>query len=226
MTDLRSALARVAGPVPAGVDPGTVDADLARGRRALRRRRTAAGAGALVLVTAAAGVVRTAGPSGSPDRLAASPSAPAAVVTTPPVETTPAQVARAVRLVAFTGAQPSGYEVAYLPAGWEVQGADPFAMVIAPTGFADQHPHSFSGKLVVMLRSSSDAGVPAGKPIRVGKGTGWLNEQEPTSVLTYRDTRGHWVQVQVPPSLGWTDAEIGRFGAGVVVTGSAQAGVG
>ncbi|HVF03902.1 MAG TPA: hypothetical protein VNA20_03600 [Frankiaceae bacterium] len=227
MTDLRTALARAAGDGAA--DRYDVEADLARGRRALRRQRTARGAGTLVLVTAAAGVVRVAAPDADPPRAAApSPSpvpsvvSPSAGVTTPP----PATRLPRVRLVAYTGRQPSGYQVAYLPDGWEVQGADPFAMTIADKDDPDRHPASFEGKLVVMLRSSSDTGRPVGKAIPVGKGTGYLNRQEDTAVLTYRDERGHWVQVQVPPVLGWSDAEIAKFGAGVVVTRNAQPGVG
>ncbi|HEX8002974.1 MAG TPA: hypothetical protein VF519_09805 [Mycobacteriales bacterium] len=224
MTDLRSTLSRVAGdPLP---DARAVDEDLARGRRALRHRRTAQGAGALVLVTAAAGVAVTSRGPGAP-RVTAAPTA-TLPSTAPPTTTAPTRSVDGVRLVAFKGSQPSGYEVAYVPQGWEIQAAYPVAMVIAPIGFKDQEQYSFEGKLVVMLRSASDTGEPVGDPIRVGHGTGFLNRQAGLGilVLTYRDTKGHWVQVQVPPSLHWSDDEIGRFAAGVVVTSDAQAGLG
>jgi hypothetical protein len=226
VTDLRSALSRVAPPVAA--DPRAADADLARGRSALRRRRTARGAGALVLVTAAAGVVRNAGPVA--DRApSAAPTTAAPATTTPgPAPTTPTVSAAGVRLVAFNGSQPSGYQVAYVPKGWEIQAAYPLAMVIAPIGFPDREQYSFEGKLVVMLRSSSDTGDPAGTPVKVGKGTGYANHNAGggVTVLTYRDTRGNWVQVQAPSTLGWSDAELARFAEGVVVTGNAVAGLG
>jgi hypothetical protein len=131
-----------------------------------------------------------------------------------------------VRLVAFGGSQPSGYRVAYLPAGWEIQGADPFAMTIARIGDPDRHPGSFTGKLVVMLRSSDATGTPPGDPVRVGGRTGYLSHDEETAALTYQDARGHWVVVQVPPSLKWTDEQIARFGSGVEVTRDAEPGVG
>jgi len=224
MTDLRSVLARAAEPVP--VDAHTVDADLARGRRALRHRRTAGGAGALVLVTVAAGVAATAGSPDTPQRVTVAPTtAPPTVAPTTPVPTRTATV-RAIRLVTFTGSQPSGYKVAYVPSGWEIQAAYPAAMVIAPVGFPDQEQYSFEGKLVVMLRSASDTGQPTGEPIPVGKGTGYLRHEGDLSILTYQDAQKHWVQLQVPASLGWSNTELGTFASGVVVTGNAVAGVG
>jgi hypothetical protein len=237
VTDLRTALARVAGPDGAGPDgagpdPHVVDSDVVRGRRALRRRRTARGAGALVLVTAAAGVVRAAGPADEPSRTVAPPPAtlvePSAAPSSLPASTPPATRAPGVKLVAFTGRQPSGYTVEYVPSGWEIQGANAFALVIAPKGFPDQHPDSFEGKIVVMLRSRDDTGEPVGTPVKVGTGTGYVNRAEESfaTVLTYRDTRGNWVQVQVPPSLRWNDQQVARFGEGVTVTRHAEPGRG
>ncbi|HUP99261.1 MAG TPA: hypothetical protein VM093_02260, partial [Aeromicrobium sp.] len=130
--------------------------------------------------------------------------------------------AQAVRLVAYSGKQPSGYRVAYLPAGWEIQGADPFAMTIAPYDFPDQQPASFVGKLVVMSQSSDATGTPGGTPRPVGKRTGYVLHTEGIVVCTFQDTTGTWIQLQVPPSLRWTDDDVVRFAEGVEVTGDQQ----
>ncbi|MFN2625693.1 MAG: hypothetical protein ABR520_06360 [Mycobacteriales bacterium] len=221
MTEIRDLLARAADPVV--VSAATVDADISRARRALQHRRARRTAGSLLVVGAAGGaltLVRSDTPATrEPD---------VAVARTPVVSRAPKPVAtlRTTLLVAYTGAQPSGYRVKSVPQGWEIQGADPFAMTIAPVGFADQQPASFVGKLVVMLRSADDNGPPQGKPVKVGERTGYVSHAEQTAVLTYQDARGHWIQVQVPPSLHWTDEQIASFGAGVEITRDANPGRG
>jgi hypothetical protein len=115
---------------------------------------------------------------------------------------------------------PAGYEVAALPEGWEIQGATPSHMTIAPEGFGSQDPSDFVGKLVVMLRSVDDVGTPAGDPVPVGDGTGYLNAGDIGDVLTFEQA-GNDVQVQVPPSLGWSVDDIVEFALGVQVTSDA-----
>jgi hypothetical protein len=228
MTDVRTLLSQAAGT--ADVTDDTVAADLVRARRGLRRRTALRVTGSVVTGTAlvaAVVVVRSGAESRRP--VAEPPHRP--VVTTPaaPRTTTsaPATNLRAVTLVAYTGRQPSGYEVAYVPKGWEVQGANEFRLTIAPIGTTDTHPDAFEGKLVVLLRSKDDTGPPIGTPIPVGNGTGYLNRTDPaTAVLMFQDSAKHWVLVQVPRVLGWSDRDIARFGAGVEVTHDAQAGVG
>jgi hypothetical protein len=99
-------------------------------------------------------------------------------------------------------------------------------MTIAPKGFADQQPDSFVGKLLVMLQSSDAPATPEGTPRPVGKGTGYLFHTEGIVVLTYQDSAKHWIQLQVPPTLHWSDDDIAAFGAGVEVTKDAVAGRG
>lgn len=125
-----------------------------------------------------------------------------------------------MQLAAYQGQQPSGYEVAALPAGWEVQGATPSHMTIAPEGLSDQDPSNFVGKLIVMLRSVDDFGTPAGDPVPVGDGTGYLNPGDIGAVLTF-EQGGNDLQVQVPPSLGWSVDDIVEFALGVQVTSDA-----
>ena len=222
MNDIKAMLDRAAGDLP--MSPGAPDDDVLRGRRALRRHRARLLAPPLVLATLGATAISLGQPPDGP------PPSQHAVVRSPmpvqsPPSTAPATMP-AVRLVAYTGDQPSGYRVAYVPDGWEIQGADPFAMTIAPVGFADQQPASFVGKLIVMLQSRDATGTPAGTPVAVGSGTGYLHHTEGIVVLTYQDSAKHWIQLQVPPSLRWTDEEITTFGAGVEITGDAEPGRG
>ncbi|MDQ1713472.1 MAG: hypothetical protein QOE45_2922 [Frankiaceae bacterium] len=218
MTDVRTMLSHAA--APAEVTEETVAADLARGRRGVRRRAARRAAGSLVtaaVVVAGVGVARSE-PTHRP--------APNATVAAPTPKASPTRLA-ARTLVAYTGAQPSGYRVAYVPKGWEIQGANELRMTIAPIGTTDRDPDAFEGKLVVMLQSSSATGQPAGTPVKVGNGTGYLNRAEaPTAVLTFQDSKRHWVVVQVPSLLGWSDGEIARFGAGVEITRNAAPGLG
>src|SRR5207302_1273442 len=93
-------------------------------------------------------------PASHPVAAASSPvsSHPKATATPAPV-TTPAIEVHAIKLVKWEGTQPPGYQVAWMPKGWVVQGSTPFALTIAPPGDKDKSPDSFVGKLVVMLQS-------------------------------------------------------------------------
>jgi hypothetical protein len=80
----------------------------------------------------------------------------------PPAATSP-RVAAGIKLVAYTGAQPPGYTVQVIPAGWVIQGSNPFALVIAPANAASKDPDAWIGKLVVTQEAfdatgSGDAG--------------------------------------------------------------------
>ena len=46
------------------------------------------------------------------------------------------------------------------PAGWEVQGANAYAVTIAPVGFPDQEPLSFIGKLVILFDGNTLERLP------------------------------------------------------------------
>jgi hypothetical protein len=215
MTDLQTLLLDAGRP---GADPPAhvVDDDLARGRRALVRQRLRRGGTRSLLVAAAAVgsllVVQTQGPSQSPEH-AAGPSAPGST--------------SSVKLVAYTGSQPQGYTVGSVPDGWEIQGVDNYALVIAAVGNPDRQLDSFAGKLVVMLLSK-DASIPTtGTRVAVGSTTGIVSHVDPaTAQLFFTDAAGHVLDIQVPAALNWTDAQIGQFGAVVHANASAQAGVG
>src|SRR6185503_4736720 len=71
----------------------------------------------------------------------------------------PDKQARQIKLVAWVGTQPPGYQVAWMPKGWVVQGSTPFSLVIAAPNDKDKSPDSYLGKLVFMLQSR-DATAP------------------------------------------------------------------
>jgi hypothetical protein len=213
MTDLQALLLDAGRP---GAEPSAhvVDDDLARGRRALARRRLRRGGTRSVLAAAAAVgtlfVVQAQGVSPSPTHTA-----------TRSVPTS------SIKLVAYTGTQPEGYTVDSVPAGWEIQGVNNYALTIAAVGDPDRQVDSFAGKLVVMLLSKDGSIPTTGSRVAVGSGYGVVSHFDlSTAQLFFTDAAGHVLDIQVPVALHWTDAQIGQFGAAVHVNATAQAGVG
>jgi hypothetical protein len=212
MTELKNileqALADGHGPDPAqGVEPA---ADLARGRTLLRRRRRLGLAG---LAGGAAAVAAIAVP------LSAGTGHQAGPGTTGPA-------AAGIALVAYRGTQPPGYKVAEVPRGWVIQGGNAFVLVLAPQGDKDTSINAFVGKLVVMLQSRDATGPGPGKSQPVAGRPGKFDVQDKTEILTYRDSKGAWVVIQAPTSLGWNSARLAQFAAGVQVLHNAQQGRG
>ena len=121
VTDMLRTLPHAVTQEPAGADIAA--ADVARGHRALgrrRRRRFAGVAGAVAVVAGVAVAI------GQPAPLGKS-TPPAAGGTTFPQAST-------IRLTAYTGAQPAGFRVATVPAGWQVVSSDAYSFVVAPPG--------------------------------------------------------------------------------------------
>jgi hypothetical protein len=75
---------------------------------------------------------------------------------------------------------------------------------------------------------SKDGSVPTtGSPVAVGSRSGVISHLDPsTAQLFFTDAAGHVLDIQVPASLHWTDAQIGQFGAAVHVNATAEAGRG
>jgi hypothetical protein len=223
--------------LPHHVPPAAADVvadDVARGRRALirRRRRRIACSSAAVAAVAAVAVGAT--------QLGASAPAP---VAKEPAATS--QTSR-VRLVAYTGAQPVGFKVSTVPAGWTVVSSDRTAFVVAPPGAKVTHHRprrpaasvqdpdgqggvSFEGRIAVMLQGMSR--LPSRSPVTkvtVNGKQGLLGLADGGDAATraawliFPDGAGHQVLVQVPRSLGLTDDQIVRFAQGITVTGEAQ----
>jgi len=212
--DLHDRLSTLAGQT--GVTSAEqADADVTRGRRALRRRRLFRSAGASAFAVAALAAAVTYGANsghGSPPvTTATGTSAPAAVAT---------------KLVAYQGAQPKGFTIDKVPAGWEMQGVNQAVLTIAPKGLADKNPDSFVGKIAIMLQSADDHSTPTGTSIQVGDKPGVINTPEDpgnTKNLWVKEPTGVWLQVQIWDASGWSNAAIVEFGAGIhVLPGAVQ----
>jgi hypothetical protein len=235
MTNLREQFETLAG---APAEPTTVqaDADLARGRGALRRRRAlqAATGSAFAIVVAAAAIAFTS--TGTPTT-----STPQAGGTTAVTSTTTAAGAAAFALVAYTGEQPAGFSVDKVPAGWNVQGITEFSLVLGPDGAkphnsadpqddtADTDPDSFVGKVAVMLQSVDEKGTPAGEKVQVGGMKGVLVKKEGSKdgrTLYVPQPSGVNLQVQVWDGIGWSADQIVEFTEGIHVNPNAKQGRG
>jgi hypothetical protein len=241
VNDIETILSNAGRPDGHGSDPAVVDADVVRGRRALTVRRMRRTGTRSVLVGALAigsfAVVQNQSGHDKAGTTAAGPTqtvtAPAAITTTKAAITAKPAVVKplAIKLVAYTGAQPEGYTVDSVPSGWELQGVNNYNLDIAPVGFADQDLSSFEGKIVVMLLSNDAKPLTAaeGNTVAVGDGTGIVSnfDRKDGLQLSYKDAvSGKEVMVQAPLSLHWTDAQLGQFAAGVHVSASAEAGNG
>jgi len=225
--DMLRALPQAVTPGPAGADVAA--GDVARGHRALARRRRRRMAGVAGGVAVVAGVAVT---------VVSLPSQ--AGRTAPPAAASGSTRAHApaIRLVAYTGAQPAGFTVSTVPAGWKIVSSDDFSFVLAPPGTptapsADGQGVSFIGRIVVMLQGdsqlASDAKVTT---VTVNGRTGQLaladggDAKTSAKWLIYPDAKGNKVLIQVPVSLDLSNAQIVRFAEGVAVTSAAKAGVG
>ncbi len=224
VTDMLRTLPRSVTPAPAG--PDTVAADITRGHRALRRRRRQRMAGLAGGVAVVAGVAVAV-------TLPAQASHPA-----PPAASSTAGTHSAIRLVAYTGAQPSGFTVGTVPAGWSIVSSNAYSFVLAPPGTPtapsdDGQGVSFIGRIVVMLQGDATL-APGAKvtTVTVNGQPGKLALSDASDgklrseMLFYPDAHGHQVLVQVPLSLGLSNAQIVRFAEGISVTSAAKAGVG
>jgi hypothetical protein len=229
MNDLRSRLEEMAGPLTTP-SVAQVRGDLARGRRALRRRRAGQFVAGAAVAVAAGTTAFALGTSGTtPARV----NPPAAQGVTQGV----------TQLVAYHGTQPEGYTLDKVPEGWEVQGVDEYALTLAPKGAKDRDPNSYVGKIAIMLQSEDDRTVPTGTAVQVGGQPGVLVEEHhqrdpkrPVSpsaapaggatMLYVKQPSGAYLIVQVWDGLGWGPKEIVAFAAGVHVHADAKRGHG
>ena len=212
MNDLNALLERAAGPVTAPVD---AYADLTRAQRVLsrtRRRRRALGlAGVATAGVVGVGAVRLTDRSDvAADRGGNHHQKHQDL---------------GVPLLAqpFTAGP---YTFDQTPEGWEVQGAYPTAVTIAPVGFPDQEPLSFTGKLVIMLDTNP---MGSGDRVDVGGRTFVVAADDDYTLVSTRTRPGEpegVLRIQYPTSTGWSRATMIAFLAGVQVGPGAQPGVG
>jgi hypothetical protein len=205
-------------------------ADLARGRRLLRRRRLAglAGVTAAVLCGALVPLALHAGTNGPAQPAAAARSSQSRSSTgTASTGTARPKASHKIALVAWEGTQPPGYQVNEVPKGWVVQGSSPYALTIAPASDPSKNMYNFVGKLVVMLQSKSVTSPPTlGTAQSVNGRPGMFDIQGDTQILTFQVAGGAWVVIQAPVSLGWDSPELAQFASGVQVLVTAQQGEG
>jgi hypothetical protein len=206
----------------------TVDADLRRGRAALSRRRRRQGAAgvAAVAAVAIAAVSVSAASGGGGTRPTSARTAGSTVPTSSGVST-PGTHSRhrgthlpSARLVAYTGAQPAGFTVAKIPAGYVLQGAQPTTLDIAePSNHTSID--SFVDKLVVSLESTDATTPTAGKHVKVNGQPGIITVSDGVHTLWYSDG-SHEVQVQAWSNIHLTDDQLVSFADGVSVTSAVQ----
>ncbi|WP_306213452.1 hypothetical protein [Actinoplanes sp. RD1] len=180
--------------------------DLARGRRALRRRRTLTGAAGGVFAVAAVGAVISYGAATPPGEYAA----PAPSVTSSVVRT---------ELVAYRGKQPEGFVIDKIPSGWEIYRSSATALTIAPLGTFAKDPELWAGKNTVMLQALADA-EPSGTRVQVGGRPGILTRMDAegdAKALLVRQPSGMYLTIQIRDARGWSDDDIVAFGAGIHV---------
>ncbi|GLY29787.1 hypothetical protein [Kineosporia sp. NBRC 101731] len=184
MDDLKDILDRAVLMDDAPVDPS---ADLARARGQLRRRRmTRAGAGAagLVVIAAVGGVLSTQGTQ-TVTPVPAIASAPAATTAATKDDSLPG-----IALVAYTGEQVPGYQVGFVPKGWEIQGGSSTVLAIAPKGFKNQDINQWVGKIAVLLQSKDAA--PDHEPVTQADLEAWGMEGEDLeTTVTEVTVNGH-----------------------------------
>jgi hypothetical protein len=205
MRELTDQLAELSALPTTHPSEATVQADLQRGRSALKRRRTRAFA-AGVAVTAAlvtAGSLTYAATSGSSPHSHSS---------------------ERIQLVAYHGDQLPGFTVAEVPEGYVLQGATAYSLDIAQPN-DNTSLDAFTGKLVVMLQSQDVKMDTNGTPVTVNGHQGYLREGPPATTLEYTDGT-HDIVVQEWQNIGLTDDQLIQFASGVSVTAAAQAGVG
>jgi hypothetical protein len=169
MSDLHTRLNRFAGPVAASATSASasaevIAADLARGHRAVRRRRTVqVAAGSVFTVAALAAAVAFTG------------TTPPDVAATPPV----AASAAALRLVDYRGEQPRFFTIDKVPEGFFVQKDYYGGLTIAPDSARDPgpnvdpstspiyDPNDFTGKIAIYLEQAAFRGPLDGDKVTV-----------------------------------------------------------
>jgi len=238
MIDLRNHLEERTGP-PGPATVAQADADLARGRKALRRRRAAqtiAGSAFGVAALVAAFTVATTGTNA------------------PPAADRPAVVS-AAKLVAYKGAQPKGFTVDKVPDGWFIQSDENYSLVLAPDKARNPGPdvnpstqplfdkHSYVGKITIMLESKDQNGPSReGKAVKAGDKEGVLLKSlrgvtpdgpAPTAAggdtgweLWLKQPSGVHLIVQYWQGLGLSEDQMVELGAGVHVHADAEQTVG
>jgi hypothetical protein len=195
----------------AAADGTTVEGDLLRGQRALKRRRLRRGAGG-ILALALAGSIAYATVPGSTH------STPAAGTASHGTH----RVSGKIRLVAYTGEQAPGFTIKEIPVGFNLHlnGSNDQHLVLAPEG-DNTSDDGFTNKLVIMLQSP-DVHHQQGSPVTVNGEPGVFNVQQGIKILVYKDG-SHELYVQAWKNIGMTEGQLIQFAQGITVIGNPTA---
>jgi hypothetical protein len=220
-----------------------INADLDRGRRALRKRRTlqTLAGSAFAAAALATGIV------------IATTDVPAPAAPTAAQSQGQRPGGAGTRLVAYTGSQPKGYTIDKIPDGYEIHADNAAELILAPKDALDKNPRSFVGKIGIMLQPKSSRDVPQGKKVKVGDLDGVLVPQAPassagatplgrdatppardltdpstlwTQTLWVKQPNGVYLLVQFWEGLALSEADMLSIGAGIHVHEDAVQGVG
>jgi hypothetical protein len=216
MTDLTDQLASLGATRTDLAPESTVAADLSRGRAALRRNRIRVGG---AVSAAALALVGTAGYLGSSS--AAAPHHQHVAAQTQQ-HGTAAPIRSKIKLVAFTGQEPPGFNITSVPQGFglQTQASNGYAFVLAPPG-ADKIPDSFTGKLVVTAEAASELGKWQSfgdHSVTVNSSQGRLGDDGTATQLWFDVGHGVVVDVQAWDSIGLTHQQLIDFADGVTTT--------
>jgi hypothetical protein len=214
MSDLRTLLHETAGPSAAATSTAVADAHLASARRSLHRRNARrVSLGSSIVAAAAIGAFAITGTSSVP-------TPPSAGVSTAPSTTT-----SSVELVAYEGAQPTGYTLDQVPAGWQIDHDDLSLLTLAPAGTAsgdgEDGSVSLEGRIAISTQSSS--WLPRGvqlDDVQVAGRAGVIAHMDgggDTRTLFVEQPSGDYLEIQVWSGLGWDNAEIAAFAESVHV---------
>jgi hypothetical protein len=216
--DLQSRLERLGGPIEP-VPADAIDADLDRGRRAVRRRRTVqTAAGSAFGVAAIVAAVAFTGAHGGvdgPDR-------------TPAV----AQVVPGnLRLVEYRGPQPKHFTVDKVPDGYFIQNDDRTGLTIAPTSVRSRppgidpskapmyDPRDLTGKIGIYLETKEYRGAVDGEQVTVAGRPAILHPIGPTWQLLISASPKVYATVQFDVAL--SREQMLELGAGLHVDAEA-----
>ena len=160
-------------------------------------------------------------------------TAPASPEAHPSDKTTTLTETHGVRLVSYTGTQPTGYTLDKVPVGWVIDHDDLSLLTIAPAGATpDREPPgtvSLEGKISITTQTT---GVPHGVPlddIRVGGHSAVIAHMlgsGDTRTLFVEQASGTYPEIQVWTGLSWDDEEIAAFASSVHINPGAKTVVG
>ncbi|MEU4623626.1 hypothetical protein AB0G04_27115 [Actinoplanes sp. NPDC023801] len=213
--DLHTRLQRFGGPIES-VPEETVEADVARGRRAAQRRRVVQTVGGSTFAVAA--IVATVAFNGAPTGGTGGPSHPPAIVQ---------GTVGNLELVRYEGRQPNNFTIEKVPEGFFIQKDYWGGLTIAPKSVENPapdvdpskspmyDPDDFSGKIAIFLEQKAHRGDISGETVAVGEHRAILHPTGSTWQLLIAVDPKVYATVQVDVAL--SREQILELGAGLRV---------